>query len=80
MKIPPKSRRSSVFWISLGVFCSFLEYFNYFLGFNGIFVILKVFGVVVVVFGGDLVIVRVLGYFGHSWCIFVILTILGGRF
>ena len=42
--------------------------------------ILKVFGVVVVVFGAFWSFSRVLGYFGNSWFILVILAILGGSF
>ena len=45
---------SSVFWLSLWVFWSFsevLEYFAYFRGFNGVFVILKFFGLLLSFWG-----------------------------
>ena len=58
----------------------FCEYFLYFYGFICIFVILKVFGVVVVLLGAFWSFSRILGYFGYSWCILIILAVLRGTF
>ena len=83
IKIHPKSKKLSVFWLSLGVFWSFSEVsgeFYLFSGFNGVLVIWKVFGVVEVVLGAFWLFLRIFGYFGHSWCILVILAVLRGSF
>ena len=82
-KIPPKSKKSSIFWLSFGVFWSFLEVsrvFFLFWEFSGILAILKVSGNVVVILGAFWSFSRVLGYFEHLWCVLVILAALRGPF
>ena len=82
-KIAPKSKKWSVFSLSLGVFwsfsvvarvfCLFLRiqwYFGHFTSFRGY----------CGRFRGVLVIFRVLGYFGRSWCILIIFGVLRGSF
>ena len=55
-------------------------YIAYFGGFNGIWVIFKVFRVVFVSLGAFWSFSRIFVYFGHSWCIFVIFAVLRGHF
>ena len=82
-KIPSKSKKSSVFWLSLGIFRSFSKVSRVlclFWGFNVILVVLKVSVGIVVVLGAFWSFSRVLGYFGYSWCILFILAVLRGFF
>ena len=80
-KMPLKSKKSSVFWHSLGVFfsfsvvlwvfCLFLRfqwYFGHFISFRGYCGRFRAFWSFSMIFG----------YFWHSWCILFILAVLKG--
>ena len=57
-----------------------MRVFSLFLRLQWYFGHFKSFGVVVVVLGAFLSFSRILGYFGHSWCILIILAVLRGSF
>ena len=80
----PKNLKNGVYFDLvqryIGHFQWFQGYFAYFLGFSGILVILKDFEGIVVILGAFWSFSRVLGNFGHPWCILVLLAVLRGSF